>query len=218
MWCTEGQRLSNSIPPNPVPLGHSCFVDAQCQAVVQNTTCQTVCVCATHFVINATANGCNFDYASYGFTSYNGRLVFHLPGVLLPYSWDFAYLFCSGIFAKMFTPRDASEWNWMQQKASGVLDSYVFFPINDKSQEGVPVWNNGTGETSVIIEFSYGVVGNNAILNWGSGSPSATMNILSRCVSMKTAVYIPLVINTPAYIFFTVCALPTPSNSIICEA
>ncbi|XP_069960799.1 uncharacterized protein [Cherax quadricarinatus] len=106
----------------------------------------------------------------------------------------------------MFTPRDASEWNWMQQKASGVLDSYVFFPINDKSQEGVPVWNNGT------------VVGNNAILNWGSGSPSATMNILSRCVSMKTAVYIPLVINTPAYIFFTVCALPTPSNSIICEA
>nr|XP_053626884.1 uncharacterized protein LOC128684625 [Cherax quadricarinatus] len=133
----------------PVGLGGTCVVNAQCQANTMNSTCNPsnmTCVCQPHFNVNASGNGCLFDYAGYGFTSYNGRYVYHLVGGPTPSTWNYAFVFCTWIMSRMFIPRNSAEWDWMEQTTRTFLDTYVYFPINDKSNEGNPVWNNGTSE------------------------------------------------------------------------
>ncbi|KAG7170776.1 putative EB module-containing protein 1 [Homarus americanus] len=90
-------------------VGEDCEADVQCLATSKGSECDPTnkCACAQHFYPNATGNGCLIDYAAYGFVAYNGRWVFHLPG-LLPISWDLSFVLCDSLFSTMFKPRDAT--------------------------------------------------------------------------------------------------------------
>lgn len=85
------------------------------------------------------------DYAAGGFVNYGGRWALFLTTGIIPSSWDLSWLFCEVIQAKMFTPRDESEWNFLKNKASSLLSKGNFYmPINNKN--GNLIWNNGSCE------------------------------------------------------------------------
>ncbi|XP_042218902.1 uncharacterized protein LOC121864068 [Homarus americanus] len=186
----------------PAALGEDCEADVQCLATSNETKCDPTkkCTCAQYYKPNATGNGCTLDYAAYGFVAYNGRWVYHLPG-LRPISWEKAFTLCDDLFSTMFKPRDASEWGWMEQKTGSVLNTLAMFPINDRDQEGVLMWNNGT-------------VGGENYLKWSSGSPKASNTPIANCVGMVPSI----LFVSPEYLKFIECSKDNLLTSVFCEA
>lgn len=72
----------------------------------------------------------------------------------VPNSWDICLNYCHVVQAKMFTPKDESEWNYLKQKASPLSVSGNFYmPINNR--EGNLIWNNGSCECCLNRMFLF---------------------------------------------------------------
>ncbi|XP_050717245.1 prion-like-(Q/N-rich) domain-bearing protein 25 [Eriocheir sinensis] len=150
-------------------IGEPCSSTAQCLLGLNNSTCDGTCKCITNFVPSSDNSMCKYDYAAGGFTTYRGRWALFISTGPIPSSWDVSWLFCFVIQAKMFTPKDIIEWNYLKQMASSlILTGNFYMPINNKG--GNLVWNNGSSASGV------------SFLPWTNGEEGKTkLGLFSNC-------------------------------------
>lgn len=93
-------------------------------------------------------------YLGTNFTNLNGRWVLKTTANM---GYSDAQKFCQGYFAKHFIPVTEADYNYTTDMAnstneslSPVVETSMWFPINDLEVEGEFRWTNGTSECCII--------------------------------------------------------------------
>ncbi|KAK8388899.1 hypothetical protein O3P69_020687 [Scylla paramamosain] len=161
--CTPG-AIDEGDSCRALSLGEACTSTIECVVGMNNSTCVGVCQCAEKFLPADNNTRCQYDYASGGFTAVGGRWALFMTFV--PMSWDALWIFCWAIQAKMFTPKNAAEFELMKTEGSehDLLGNF-YIPINDKN--GQLLWDNGSSATGVsFLPWQGGVEGTKNFLSF----------------------------------------------------